>query len=170
MTSFCECDTCKKIKNRINNPECSYCHEHHDPSIHCISEMKQKNNIQNISKDTEEICSSKISLTSEIDFTPGKEGVIIKNTLNPKCTKNLLKETSEYFLDVADEKYSLYQKKNGTLKVLRYGEPCRIVKNDNLIFNMMVELIDAKVKIQEAINCLASGSAYRAMSILKGEE
>lgn len=48
MTSFCNCETCREIKKRIKNTKCSYCGDHHDPRIHCIAEMKQKQSPSNL--------------------------------------------------------------------------------------------------------------------------
>ena len=170
MTSFCNCSTCKMIKDKIRmrkHPLCSYCNEHHDPRIHCIEEvdsrkpfggnnpfqffgmsMNKKDNAKDISKDPDNSYSS-----------------------NTKV-KHLAKIGSNYFLDVDNGKYSVYQKRNGTFKALRHGEHWRDLTGDNLIFHLMVELIDAKKIIKDAIIGITekSDSNYQTLEILKGEK
>lgn len=59
--------------------------------------------------------------------------------------------TYEYYVEVGNGKYAVYMEKNGTLKALRYGEPWRDLCGDNLVYNLMVELIEAQDKIKEVL-------------------
>lgn len=69
-----------------------------------------------------------------------------------KAIKNIIKYSSEYYIEIADGKYTVYQEKTGGLKALRYGKPWRDCCGDNLIGNLMYELIDAKEKIEVLLN------------------
>ncbi len=77
-----------------------------------------------------------------------------------------------YLLEVAGGKYSVYQPKSGSLRALRYGEPWRILTGDNLIFNLMAELIEAKEKIQRALKTIHEADYVdeNLTKILKGQE
>lgn len=122
MTTFCECKTCKKIKNeiekRIKFPQCVYCGKHHDTQIIC----------------------------------PEYKSVLESTGYNtPKTAKALKKAKYEYYVEVENGKYAVYMEKNGTLKALRYGETWRDLCGDNLVYNLMVELIEAQDKIKEVL-------------------
>ncbi len=99
-----------------------------------------------------------------------------KRTKNPFCLycKEILEETSNYFLDVADNKYSVYQNKDGSLHALRHGVYWQDLTGNNLVFNLMIELLEAKEKIQKVLNefpdidCDANDKNYLTL-ILKGE-
>jgi len=58
------------------------------------------------------------------------------NTITPKdCT---------YYLELENGKYTVYiDKKTNAFKALRHGEPWRDLCGDNLIFYLMIELIEA---------------------------
>lgn len=73
------------------------------------------------------------------------ERSVKKENLKPTKLEEIKKE-SKYFVEVANGKYTVYQTKRGDIRVLRHGEDWRAVTGDNLIFNMMVELIEAKEK------------------------
>ena len=63
--------------------------------------------------------------------------------------------------------------KSGAVKALRCKEPWRNVTGDNLIFHLMVELIEAKKKIKAALRKMDSTypTDKRTLTyILKGEE
>lgn len=162
MVSFCDCETCKKIKKKIMNPECGYCGEHHDPRVHCIEEIKQRTkdnsfrNIQNIPRYTEEIYNE---MTFKKSTKPELEDKVCPacHTRHDKgrigCpdideVKSIIKDDSEYFIDVCDGKYTVYQEKGGSLKALRYGEPWQDLVGNNLVFYLMIELIEAKEKLK----------------------
>jgi len=55
----------------------------------------------------------------------------------------------DYYLELEDGKYTVYQEKQGSIKALRYGEPWRDLCGDNLVFYLMVELSEAKEKIRK---------------------
>ncbi len=82
----------------------------------------------------------------------------IKKKMENKTTsdhnKNLVEISSEYCIDVDNGKYSVYQKKNGALRASGHGGWRRILTGDNLVFNLMVELIEAKEKIQKVSDAL----------------
>lgn len=170
MTSFCECDTCKEIKKRILNPRCSYCDERHDPRVHCIAEMK----IRGLSK----VASSRTKYINDHSpegsvptFRVDKEATkefneqLLKNKPCPACgtvhdegrigcpdddtVQEILKETSEYCVTVDGGKYFVYQTSEGSLKALRYGEQWRDLTGDNLVFHLMVELVEAREKLEK---------------------
>lgn len=148
--NICDCATCKAVKKRILNQKCSYCGDHHDSRIHCLPEMHSKDdymlNINETMKRKE--------YDSHTEF------------------KKKIKDQSEYFLDVADGKYSVYQERFGSIMALRYGEPWRGLCGDNLVFNMMVELIDAKEKIKNALDAMDGDDWGKGLitEILKGRE
>ncbi|MCP4374013.1 MAG: hypothetical protein GY797_38800 [Deltaproteobacteria bacterium] len=88
--------------------------------------------------------------------------------MNPKCVyckehhdskivcstykkEKVIKQEYEYYLDVANGKYTLYMEKSGVLKALRYGEPWQDLTGNNLVFNLMAELVEAKEKIKKAL-------------------
>ncbi len=146
--TICECSTCIEVKKRILNPKCTYCGEHHDSRIYCIAEMAQSN--------------PKIPLREVIRAytTGGKVPCSACGTIHEEgrigCPdealdiKNLIRSSSSYFLDVEDGKYTVYQESNtGALKALRYGKKWRDLTGDNLVFNMMVELIKAKERLEK---------------------
>jgi hypothetical protein len=152
MTSFCQCETCQKVKKQIENktkihPLCPYCKEHHDSRVHCIAEIKQKGTI-----------ADKINTNPKQFIEYDKGGIVPGQThfsddeieiVRKKISKEFIKSESTYFIDIANGKYSVYQKEDGGLSALRYGEQWRDLCGDNLIFNMMVELIEAKEKLNK---------------------
>jgi len=58
--------------------------------------------------------------------------------------KKINPEDCDYYLELENGKYTVYQEKQGSLKALRYGEPWRDLCGDNLVFYLMVELSEAK--------------------------
>jgi len=116
MLSFCDCETCKKIKKRMKYPKCDYCKEYHNTALICPAYKKVLDSTER-SKEVDLPIEAKIKLNAA------------------------------YFLDLANGKYTVYQEKSGGLKALRYGEPWRDLCGDNLIFYLMVELIETNEKL-----------------------
>lgn len=157
MTSFCNCPTCKGIKQEIKkrkHPLCFYCNEHHDSRIHCIAEMESRTESVPTSAREVQIKRMKMNLAKP-DIDEMDKGLV--------CP---------YFLDVANGKYTLFQNKDGSFKALRYKEEWRDLTGDNLVFNLMVELIEAKEKIQEAIEAIPNLDCTHEylIGVLKGEK
>ena len=150
--TFCECETCKEMKKEIKNPKCIYCNEHHDPRVHCIAEIEQKTK-DNLFRD---------------HYSPKKT----KKKGVKKPSTVLLNQISEYYVELADGKYTVYQPVGGSVQALRYGEHWRDLFGDNLVFYLMVELIEAKEKMEKALKVLNSFGAppETAIKILKGEK
>lgn len=162
--TICDCDTCREVKKRILNPKCPYCGDHHDKRIHCIQEM---NHTENYMLNADETMKQ-----------PKKKAfrgrIVSKMTAakSDKTTKFFAMKNAEYFLDVADGKYSVYQEKDGALQALRYGEKWRDLTGDNLVFNLMVELIEAKKTIkrmEKTFGTISKNLKSTKAQILRGE-
>jgi len=152
MTSFCDCETCKKIKKMIKYPKCDYCKEHHDTKLVCPAYKKVLD-----STGKNQLCTNK-EVSDSIE------------------TALVLKHCSEYYLEICNGKYTVYQEKSGALKALRYGEPWQDLCGNNLVFYLMVELIEAQEKINKSLEqydnyCAIDGDnvACAVREILKGE-
>ena len=140
MTSFCECELCKKMRMKIQHPKCSYCGEYHDNRLSCpeykkiIRKEEKKTNYRlekykNIAKK----CMDKPILTATQTS---------KHSIDPN--------DCEYYLELENNKYTTYVKHDPyEFKALRYGEPWRDLCGDNLIFFLMVDLIEAGNKINK---------------------
>lgn len=152
MPTFCNCDTCKAVKKRILNTKCPYCGDHHDKRIHCIQEMNRTGDYMlNADETMKNLKKKGYSLVTE---------------------KSEYKDKYTYLLHVANKKYTLFQKEDGTFEAHRYGKEWRDLTGDNLVFNLMVELIDAKAKIKECIEAIPNIDCTHEylIGILKGEK
>lgn len=159
MTSFCECNLCQELRKKARYPLCKYCKKHHDPRLTCPERigMEEKNPREKAintfilkargTKYEKEVCPA-----CDQNHKKGRT----KCPDVEETIKTIFARSCEYYLDIADGKYTVYQEKNGTVKALRYGEPWRDLCGDNLIFYLMVELIEAKEKI-------------KTLEIIKGE-
>lgn len=149
MTSFCKCDTCRKINKKYKFPKYSYCGKHHDPKVHCPESagIKKESPLEMAKKTIEGTEKEKCTACGQ----KHKKG-------ESKCPdvisaiKNIIKHSSDYYIDIAGGKYTVYQEHNGALKALRYGEPWQDLCGNNLVANLMVELIEAKKKIKDALS------------------
>jgi len=173
MTTFCDCETCRNLKMQMKkkrHPLCPYCNEHHDHRVHCLEEVE--NMTQKI-KDLEKVT------PGDISWMRTKQRNMARSSLNKKeyfmpSLKDTIKKRSNYFVDVNDGKYSVYQAHTGGMKALRHGEPWRDLTGDGLAYWMMVELIEAKEKIEKALNeldneCIRPEGLQKAIRNLKGE-
>lgn len=95
-----------------------------------------------------------------------------KKEVEQTSIKTMAEIGATYFVDVDNGKYSVYQKRNGSVKALRYGKHWRDLCGDNLVFNLMVELIEAKKKIKDALAILDKGEWGRKqiVNILERKE
>lgn len=65
----------------------------------------------------------------------------------------------EHYIELGNGKYTIYQERYKGVKALRYDQPWRDCTGDYLISNLMVDLSDAKNRIQKALNYLNKPSA-----------
>ncbi|MDP8268211.1 MAG: hypothetical protein P9L97_05730 [Candidatus Tenebribacter davisii] len=158
--TICDCKVCQAIKRRIENskhkhPLCPYCNDHHDHRIHCIAEF------------------GKAELGRKNGYEKLKETMHIKETQKIRAEWGLpghFEENCEYFLDIDNGKYTIYQNKQDGFKALRYSEDWRDLTGDNLVYCMMVELIEANAKIERAIEAVNNMELdENVIDILKGK-
>ena len=150
MTTFCECDACKKVKKHWTKRGT-------DIMAEAVGGMvPQKTEVDAALKNLNETIRKK-----ETEVT---NGYLEK-----------LKADSEYYIDIANGKYTIYQEKQGSLKALRYGEPWQDLCGNNMVFNLMIELIEAKDTIKSALDDIleiddidTNDRAYH-INILKGD-
>ena len=140
MTSFCDCETCREVKKRLKYPKCSYCGKHHDTKMICpeYKEVVESTRL----KDFCPSCNTRHA-PDQVRCPDPK-----KDKYETKVAKDdTLKNRCEYYLELEGGKYTVFQEKGGALKALRYGGPWQDLCGNNLVFYLMVELIEAKKEI-----------------------
>ena len=115
------CPEYKKVIESTGKDACVFCKEHHDTRVHCIAEMKSRS--MNSEFKTVYPSCDKVHEPEQVKCEDIQDNV-----------KTILKHSSEYYVEVADGKYAVYQEKKGSLKALRYGEPWQDLCGNNLVF------------------------------------
>lgn len=192
----------KKINERTKYPECPYCKKHHNPALACpeyVMHIGQKSLDKKSPHPTCDLCGHKhdkrvrciefalerkndepnmgdlINDVSTGPFKPGDHAKLDKPRRTGPALPSDFEESCEYFLDIANGKYTVYQNKDGTFRAMRYSMDWQDLTGNNLVFNMMVELLDAKEKIKKSLE-ISNNDFIRPIwvnkiiAILKGED
>lgn len=122
-----------------NNPQCLYCKEHHNPNLACPSYVKQDELLPCGVRDI------------KVTECPLREKKLPQ--LFGKMSKIPEKKIA-YCVAVANGKYCVVSYENGGMEAFRYCKKWQDLTGNNLVFNLMVELIQAQEKIKAATNCL----------------
>ena len=187
--TYCECLTCKAIKRKLKNPECPYCKEHHDTRVGCLEMVKQIK--ADLTKNGTSPVSDKV-LTKQIKLVFAERKLEPFSGNNPlqfrgqdtnkpitqkakKAINSIIQKSSEYYIDICKGKYTVYSDSKGVMKALRYGQPWQNLTGNNLVFNLIVELIEAKERISQALfeldnEYIRPEGLHKGIAILKGEE
>ncbi len=167
MTTFCDCATCKEIKKKMKNPKCKHCGEHHDPAICCPEYAQHLGEKTFYCESVHPIC----------DLCSQKHNPRVKCREYFKDPKNRKPEIDDkkisYKIDVANGKYTVISYEDGGMKALRHGEEWQDLCGNNLVFFLMVELIEAKDKIKQTLELIDSIEDYtegQLVQILLGEK
>ena len=136
--TFCQCDLCKKIAKKHKYPKCDHCGKHHDSRL-CCPEMMGIIKKGDWEEFAERVKKLKIPIITSTQKESFGENATNKINIDPK--------DCDYYIELEKGKYTVYQEKQGSLKALRYGEPWQDLCGNNLIFYLMVNLIEAKDKL-----------------------
>jgi len=169
MPTFCDCETCRTLKKKLKHPLCPYCKEWHDYRIACPEYTKhvegekgyseggivpKSTNPDKMLKLIQKTHSTGDHMIRKDELAKASENLertIKKKQYEKVKEDSTLKDRCEYYIELEGGKYTVYQEKGGALKALRYGEPWQDLCGNNLVFYLMVELIEAKEKINNAL-------------------
>lgn len=108
-------------KINLDKPKCPYCHNHHDHRLTCREHIAAQM----------------------------KQGKFKKIKTDQNKIPKIKSENCIYYIELENGKYTVYiEKGSNNFKALRYGEPWRDLCGDNLIYFLMVDLIEATKQVQ----------------------